>query len=608
MPRRPLRLGRLAPLGLLFALAAAGLPAQERAPRSVPVTEMQIEVLAGRAQLADAQLEVVTRLTVRELGPVLLSMAAWTPGSYAIANFARGVSGFSATQGGLPLRWDKLDPDTWRITPRRAGGIELRYRARADILDVAASWTAEDFAFFNGTNVFLYVEGRPDTPVQVSVRTEADWRVTTAMTAGDAPNSFRAADVHDLLDHPVFVGRFDLDSAMVAEKWMRLATWPEGSVAGPRRAALWDALTRSLEPLAAVFGAVPWQRYTVLQVAHDEVSGMSALEHAESELALVGTPFLDEPFVLGVHAHELAHAWNVKRLRPAELWPYRYDAPQPTPWLWVSEGITDYYADLALVRSGLTDEAAFLEATLGKIESVEARPPMALEDASLQAWLGIRDGTDDLYYDKGSLAGFALDILIRDASDNARTLDTVMRELWDNAAARGRGFTHDDFWNAVARATRGRAWGDFERRFIDGRDPYPWAQWLPRAGWRLVQDSISEPRLGVLLRGHPDGVLVTGLDPDGMAARAGVDYGDVLVEIGGMSTRDPEFGRRWRSVWGARPGASVPIVLIRDGARRTLTARVEIDRRVERRIEPDPGAGAKARRIRSGIIQGIPRP
>jgi predicted metalloprotease with PDZ domain len=356
MPSRQALTSRLALAGLLVTIALPRLAAQERVPRSVPVTEMQIEVHAGRAQLAESELEVVTRVTVRERGPVLLSMAAWTPGSYAIANYARSVSGFSATQGGAPVHWDKLDPDTWRITPRTAGTIELRYKVRADILEVDASWSAEDFAFFNGTNVFLYVEGRPDTPVQVSVRTEADWRVTTAMTAGDAPNSFRAADVHDLLDHPVFVGRFDLDSAMVAEKWMRLATWPEGSVAGPRRAALWDALTRSVEPLAAVFGSVPWQRYTVLQVAHDDVSGMSALEHSESELALVGTPFLDEPFVLGVHAHELAHAWNVKRLRPAELWPYRYDVPQPTPWLWVSEGITDYYADLALVRSGLTDE------------------------------------------------------------------------------------------------------------------------------------------------------------------------------------------------------------------------------------------------------------
>lgn len=591
------------------ALAAQPSTDPARSLQSAPVEGLRFEVLAGRREIDERVLRVVVRFTAPQGGPVLLSMAAWTPGSYHIANYARGVAGFTASADGQPLRWDKRDPDTWRIQAPRGARVELRYTVRADELDVAASWTGEDFAFFNGTNLFLYVEGRPETPAQVVVRGEPTWRVATGMAADDSTHRFRARDVHDLLDHPVFVGRFDLDSARVAEKWMRLATYPVGSVQGARRAALWDALTRSVDPLRAVFGGeAPWDSYTVLQVAHDEVSGMSALEHAESELAIVGTAYLDEPFVHSVHAHEIVHAWNVKRLRPADLTPYRYDQPQPTPFLWVSEGITDYYADLALVRGGLVDETGFLATTLGKIDGVAARPATALEDASLQSWLAVRDGTDDLYYDKGSLAGFALDILIRDASGNRASLDHVMRELYDVSYRQGRGFTHDDFWNAVARATRGRAWGEFERRYVDGREPYPWAEWLAKAGWRLVQDSISEPRLGVLLRGHPEGVQVIGLDPEGMAAKAGIELGDILLDIGGMATDDPRFGERWRDVWGARNGASLTITLKREEMRFSRTAIVEVDTRVERRIEPDPNASTRARQIRAGILEGLPRP
>lgn len=595
-----------APLAAL--IAAAPLAAQVRAPQSVAIDTLRIEIHAGRAQLAEAHVDLTLRFRAQEPGAVLLSMAAWTPGSYDIANYARAVSDFTAAADGQALRWDKLDPDTWRLQVPRPGEVSVRYRVRTDELDVAGSWSDGDFAFLNGTNLLLFVEGRPETPAQLVVRTEPDWRVATGMTPGDSTHRYRARDVHDLLDHPMFIGRFDVDSARVADRWMRLATWPVGSVAGRRRAALWDALTRSVEPLAAVFGDVPWQSYTVLQVAHPDVGGMAALEHGESELALVGSAYLDEPFVPSIHAHEIAHAWNVKRLRPADLWPYRYDAPQPTPWLWISEGITDYYADLALVRSGLVDEAQFLETTLGKIASVEDRPATALEDASLQTWLGMRDATGDLYYDKGSLAGLALDILIRDASDNRSSLDAVMRELYERTYKAGRGFTHDDVWNAVARATRGKAWGDFERRYIDGREAYPWSEWLSLGGWRLVQDTITEPRLGVLLRSHPDGVMVVGLDPDGMAARAGVELGDVLVSIGGFATSDAEFGRKWREVWGARPGAELPLAVLRAGTRVPLTTRVELDTRTERRIEPDPAANSRARRIRTGILQGIPRP
>ncbi|MEX2182362.1 MAG: PDZ domain-containing protein [Gemmatimonadaceae bacterium] len=603
LPPATLPAAALLAAALLGALPLA-LVGQDRPATSAPVTDLRFEVTVGPEQLRDRRLDVTVRFRTAGREPVLLSMPAWTPGSYEIANFAKNVSGFTASQSGRAVRWDKLDPDTWRIVPTGAGVVELRYRARADELDVAASWTAADFAFFNGTTLFLAVEGRTETPATVVVRTAPGWLVATGMTPDDSTHRFRATDFHDLVDHPVFVGRFDLDSTRVQDKWMRLATWPVGSVDGRRRAALWDGLSRSVEPLLEVFGEVPWTSYTVLQVADDEFPGMSALEHSESELAIVGTPFLDEPFVMSIHAHELAHAWNVKRLRPADLVPYRYDAPQPTPWLWVSEGITDYYADLALVRSGLIDETGFLEATLKKMESVANRPPTALEDASVQAWLGMRDGTSDLYYDKGSLAGLALDILIRDASDNSQSLDAVMRELWDRTWKQGRGFTHDDFWNAVARATRGRSFGDFARRYIDGRDAFPWEDWLPRAGWRLRTDSIAEPRLGALLRPHTAGVLVSAIDPAGAGARAGLQRGDVITRIGGRSTLDPDFGERWRSYWGTRPGAAMPLEVRRGEETVALTAVVETLTRLDRQIVPDPRASSKARRIRAGILAG----
>ncbi len=586
---------------------ATSAPVTSAPSTSAPVTDLQFEVTAGRAEVANGQVDVTVRFRVAGTQPVVLSMPSWTPGSYSLDHFAREVSGFDAKQGATAVRWDKLDPDTWRLHPERAGEVVLTYRVRAQNDDVSASWTGEEIAFFNGTNVFLSVDGHLDTPARVTVRTDSEWRVATGMTPADSARQYRARDFHDLVDHPMLVGRFDLDSLRVMDKWMRLATYPAGSVQGPRRAAYWDAISRATESLAAVFGEVPWATYTVMQVATEDFQGMSALEHSESELAMVGTPFLDEPFVLSVHAHEIAHAWNVKRLRPADMVPYRYDTWQPTPWLWISEGITDYYADLALVRSGLTDEAAFLTTTLGKIESVEARPATALEDASLQAWLGMQDGTGDLYYDKGSLAGLALDILIRDASDNQRSLDMVMRELYDRTYKEGRGFTHDDVWNAIARASGGRAWGDFERRYIDGREPFPWVEWLPKGGWRLVTDSINEPRLGVLLREDPRGVMVSAVDPSGAGARAGLQMGDLLLEIGGQSTRDSDFGERWRSYWGKRPGAALPLKVLRNDSTLTLTAKVELEPRVERRIEPLPDASSRARRIRAGILAGTPR-
>ena len=593
-------------LAMLMMVGAEAAFAQgtERPLRSAPVAEMRFDVTFGGVEAISAVLDVRVRFRVEGREPVLLSMPAWTPGAYEIADFAKQVSAFYARQGGRELRWDKLDPDTWRIVPSARGEVELSYKVRADTLDPSRAWSREDFGFFNGTTAFLFVEGRPEVGAEVRIRTEREWRVATGMTPGDSARRYVARDVHDLMDHPFFIGRFDLDSAQVAGKWMRLATYPEGSVSGQRRATLWDALSRSVPPIVDVFGEVPWTSYTVLQVADSSFPGMSALEHTDSELAVVGTPFLDEPFVKSIHAHELVHSWNVKRLRPADLVPYRYDRAQPTTWLWMSEGITDYYADLALLRGRIIDEAGFLATTLGKIDHVASVPVVALEDASLQAWLAMRDGTADIYYDKGSLAGLALDIMIRDASDNAHSLDHVMRELWRGPAASGRGFTSDEFWNAVARAANGRSLDGFPQRFIDGREAFPWQSWLPRAGWRIVTDSLIEPRLGALLRPDSQGVRVAALDTDGAAARAGLAVNDLITAIGGRSTLDPTFGEHWREFWGKRPGATMTIEIVRDGTAMRRDATVEVTTLIDRHIAPDPNASEKARRIRAGILRG----
>src|SRR5688500_3783026 len=198
-----------------------------------------------------------------------------------------------------------------------------------------------------------------------------------------------------------------------------------------------------------------------------------------------------------LYAHEVFHAWNVKRLRPAELVPYRYDRPQPTTLLWVSEGVTDYYADLSLVRGQLSGPEGFYDATTTKIQSVDALPPIALEDASLSTWIHPVGGSADIYYNKGSLAGLLLDIMIRDASDNRRSLDDVMRDLYTTTARRRTGFTAAQVWAAASRAAGGKSFDDFNRQYIDGREPYPWATILPLAGMRLAADSILTPQLGV---------------------------------------------------------------------------------------------------------------
>ena len=485
------------PCHALSAFAAAVLAAPLGAPlgaqratvdttTSAPVSDIRYEVIADRAALAIRRLHVTTSFTTSGASPVVLSLPAWTPGAYEISNFASRVGGFGATQGGARLQWDKLDFDSWRIRPTGAGRVTIDFEFLADTLDNAMAWTRPDFALFNGTNLFLYPEGRPkEFAATVTIRTEPDFRIATSLPSAGAARTYRASNYHDLVDMPVFVGRFDLDSATISGKTVRYATYPIGTVTGAARMQAWDQLKRIIPVEVLVFGEAPWDSYSLLQIADSSYGGYSGLEHSSSHVDIVSPAFIGSDFQPSLYAHEIFHAWNVKRLRPTELVPYEYDRPQPTPWLWVSEGITDYYADLAEVRGGVIDPAAFYALTSGKIGEIESTIPFALEDASVNTWIHPKDGTEYSYYPKGSLAGLLLDITIRDASDNRASLDQVMRELYQTTYKRGRGFTSDDFWGAVRRAANGRSFDDFARRYVDGREPYPWPEAMRTIGLRL---------------------------------------------------------------------------------------------------------------------------
>ena len=606
---RPTLLGAL--LGALAMPCRAG-PAVAQAGDplvSAPVTGLRYLVRADRKAMAARTLHVTTTFVVASRAPVLLSMPMWTPGAYENGDFARGVAAFRARQGMAPLAWDKLDFDTWRLRPTGAGEVTVDF----DVLppqaaDNGATWTRPDLAFFNGTNLFLYPEGRPlDFPATVTVVADPGDRVATGMTWTGSGHTYRAADYHELVDMPFMVGAFDLDSATVAGKVVRYATYPVGSVRGATRADAWAQLRRLIPVEASVFAEVPWPSYTLMQVVDSASGGYSGLEHADSHLDLVAPAVIGSDFLPSLYAHEIFHAWNVKRLRPADLVPYRYDRRQPTPWLWVSEGITDYYADLAEVRAGVVDVAGFYALTAAKIGEIDATVPFALDDASLNAWIHVRDGTEQSYYPKGSLAGLMLDIAIRDASDNAHSLDTVMRELYETTYKRGRGFTAADWWGAVSRAAYGRAFAEFDRRYVAGREPYPWATVLATIGLRLAVDSA--PRLGIQTLVDSSGaVRVAAVAPDGPAAEAGVLVGDRLLSVGEVKVTDNLFPMVYRARYAGRAaGSALPLVVERAGVTRTLQSRLAFAPS-QARIAEVPNASARAVMLRNGILRGLTTP
>ncbi len=597
---------RTAATAVLCLVGARALSAQTTRNDSVssPIHDVHYDVTFTRAEAEHHVVSVSMSFTTAGTAPVLLSLPAWTPGAYELSNFARWVTDFEPTaENGKPLVWDKLDYDTWRVRPGGAKSVRVHFIYHADSLDNANSWAKPDFLLFNGTNLFLYPEANPlEFSSTVTVHTETDWNVTTGMAAGMKPRTYAATSYHDLVDMPFFVGRYDVDSGRISNKWVRYATYPAGSVGTIARANAWEQLKRVIPVEVNVFGEAPWDTYTVMQIVDSSFGGASGLEHQNSHVDVLAPSYVGSEFQPSLYAHEIFHAWNVKRLRPSEMWPYQYAHHQPTPWLWVSEGITDYYADLAEVRGGVVNDHGFYALTAEKINEIMNAPPVSLEDASLSTWVHPVDGTGFLYYPKGSLAGLMLDIAIRDASDNKRSLDDVMRSLYQSAYKKGRGFTSTDWWAAVSAAAGGKSFAAFSAHYIDGRDAFPWDSILPLAGMRARQERV--PRLGVTTQPDPNGVLIGMVAEGSSAAAAGVRPGDYLISVGDVMVEDAQFGAKLRARYGASAEGSPLAIKVKRGAETiTLMGKLQFAAG-DVVVEPLPGATGKPLRIREGILGG----
>lgn len=579
----------------LFFLASVPLHAQAR-------YTVRVDDPASRTLHVVAELPATGASTV-------VSLPAWTPGHYTIGNYARFVSGFGATDAaGDTLDWEKLDPDTWRIETTGADRVRIAFDFLADTVNLSGSLLKDDFGFLNGTNVFLYPETGLDFASEVAFELPDGWRIATGLTQV-GPNRFSAADYDELVDAPTFFGAFGIDSLEVDGVPVRLAVYPADQIGTEYGRMSFEALGKIAGYLHDFWGgAPPYDSYTMLIYLEAEpLSFGGGLEHANSHLDIlplqVATP-QSFPGLYSLYSHEYMHAWNVKRIRPAEMWPYDYDTWQPTPLLWVSEGITDYYGDMILERTGLWSPDELWTSFAEAAQAVADEPPYSVEDSSLETWIDVIDVSSQFYYAKGKLLGFLLDAMIRDATDGAASLDDVMRRLYRERYQAGRGFTTDDVLDFVDDQVDPAEVRSFYERYVDGRDPLPYAEVLARVGLVYREETTTAPYLGVGTEiGESGEAVVTDVTPESAAEAAGLREGDVLVSIGDVPV-DPatDWGAAFRARYAGAEGQPLALLVRRDGAEVTLPTTVRTRERTDIIIEPDPGAGERAQRLREGLL------
>src|SRR2546425_4229490 len=574
---------------------------------------LHAQTVRYEVSVAQGQFHVSADFPTGGKDTLFVSLPAWSPGNYEIQNYARYVHGFGAKNAtGQALRWDRADKDTWRVVTGRSDRVTVDFDYLSGKIDLSLARTAPDFAQFLGTNLFMFEEAQLTRPAEVRFRLPAGWQVTTALK-GPASGVYRAADYHELADAMTFVGRYSLDSLQADEKWIRIALWPASDYTPAVARNLRYGVAKMASVQNRIMGESPYDVYTVFfNVIHGPVDFGGGLEHSSSQYDIMpAESFADPSGVLGDFIYPLLsqkffHLWNVKRIRPAEMWPYDYHAEQYTPLLWWSEGVTDYYSDLTNLRSGLWSSGQFLANATSDIGQVESAPePWSAEDGSEATWINeVYVNSSQLYYPKGAVLGFLLDISIREATDNAHTLDEVMRALYTRYYRQNKGFSTAELLNELRTAGMPEV-DTFYRRYIDGRDSLPYEAVFAKAGLTLRREVA--PLIGVSARPTPDGeVTVQSVAPGGAAEAAGVQPGDQLTGIGDVRvTADQNWAAAFRSRYRGRAGQPLTIAVRRAGQSMTLNATVREGPISSGTLDRVPNPTPKQARIWQGLASGL---
>lgn len=470
-------------------------PSENSAKKIANQTKLKYFLRA--TELEDHLFEVKIQITNITSKTIEMAMPAWSPGRYVIYNFAKNVQDFSAqTQKEKPLFWQKLDKQTWLINCAEERELEITYKVFADDLSGTFSQLDKDHANFNGASIFMYLVGHKENPIELKIEKPKNWKIISGATNTPEQTEFYFENYDILIDTPTEIGKFDLETFQIEGKTYRVALHNQHAFSEKNK--LITALKQIVETQTKFWGTPDFNHYTFIIHVVSPNEKSDGMEHLNSTQII--EPNLEA--VIETASHEFFHVWNVKRLRPIELGPWDYSKEAYTKSLWIAEGLTTYYGDLSLVRSGYWSEKTFYNFLAEQITLLESKPgrkQMSLERSSLDTWLFLatpksqatnEEQTTVSYYNKGEIVGLILDLEIRKRTSNSKSLDDVLRHFYkehyldspqETYYLKGRGYSYEDFLKTVNKVSESD-FSEFFKAYVSGTKEIDYNSFLSYAG------------------------------------------------------------------------------------------------------------------------------
>lgn len=507
-----------------------------------------------------------------------IKMPVWAPGSYLIREFAKNIENVSATGSkGGKLEINKINKNTWRINSADNDIVKIKYQVYAFEVSVRTSFVDDSHAFLSPTGIFMFVDGQLNQPATVSIKAPNGWdKISTGLEnlKGKA-STFFAPNFDALYDSPIEIGNQDTFEFMASGVKHEVAMYGGGNYDKER---LKTDMAKVVEQETRVFGVNPNKRYVF--IVHNSVSGGGGLEHLNSTvLGASRFGYTDEATYknfLSLVAHEYFHLWNVKRLRPIALGPFNYDTENYTSNLWIAEGFTAYYDNLIIRRADFLTADKYLDIVAGDINLVENQPGNKIQpvsEASFDAWIKQyrpnenSRNTGISYYNKGSLVAFVMDLEIINATKGEKSLDDLMKAMYDEYFTRkGRGYTDAEF-KTMAEKIAGKSFDKIYSDYVNGTKMIDYTQVLGYAGFNIenIAAQRNEPFLGVTSANKDGKLIINYIARNSSAWIGGLSVNDEIIGINGYRVTDLV-----KSLAFQKTGDRIKVLVNRDGVLKTV--------------------------------------
>ncbi len=403
-----------------------------------------------------------------------IALPAWRPGRYELGYFARNIRAFKVRdQEGRSLNAVKTAHSRWTVdgTPE---SITISYDCHAGELNGGSCWWDHEQLYINPIQCAVRVIGKESEPCSVILEIPQNWNVATGMEK-ISKQEFRVRDYDELVDSP-FIASPDLKHGTFNMDGIDFHVWIQGECDPDMDRIIRDIKDYTRVQLDTMRSFPVNSFHYLVQIKPEKF--YHGVEHLTSTVLVLGPGselMTDDMYenLIGVASHELFHVWNVKSIRPEEMMPYDYDRENYCSLGLVYEGVTTYYGDLFLARSGFFDLDGYLEQVNRRLQLHMNNPGRfnySVLESSFDTWLdgytpGIPGRKTSIYHE-GCLLALCTDLLIRKGSDSQRSLDDVMRALYNDFALKGQGFSYQDYIRLVVNDDNDEA-RDFFKNVVD---------------------------------------------------------------------------------------------------------------------------------------------